>query len=559
MRKSTRIVKKYIAAFLIVLMSIENFAAVVGDNDGAAFITKAEFDSLKNNFQSQIDQYNTSIDSKIDGAIASYLAGITVSSVDQVTLPLSTYKKVYCFNKPINTTYCWPSFGLFTTIAFHNIYGGVPFNGYWSDYMRTTTGYTGADPNQWREWYFSGNAYININYINNSVCKKAKITGVNESTGTGNAIWDGVATDWKTNIKLTGFAGQKGNLYAFEVRDSSHVAPSFVFSECTTFSSQRNVSNARDIYRGRFVYYHNHNTTGGAISYNNMGAFDKYDNVAFSITNDVDNDNFKHIISWTQNNDDWICYNRDWSKSIQTVASSSLTTKEFYEVVKGSITGWFDYDKMYYRYKSDETTTDGFIAGVRPEMSVLANERIVANNLTIQQATQSTILPEVGFVNTYTADNIFQDDTVVTQYIDGRGYSINPPKLNEGFVLGYAKAGDEIEWEPVFTEINYDDHFTPLTDGTQVCVMISTSPFTDAITTSDGSPLITTTNENGNQSDRNKTTNYKTKLKWTMPKDGWMYVKWMPDLSVAIDDVKNHTWNIGLDLTQCSTYSRTAE
>ena len=60
-------------------MSIESFAAVVSDNDGSAFITKAEFDSLKNNFQSQIDQYNTSIDSKIDGAIASYLAGISIT------------------------------------------------------------------------------------------------------------------------------------------------------------------------------------------------------------------------------------------------------------------------------------------------------------------------------------------------------------------------------------------------------------------------------------------------------------------------------------------------
>lgn len=39
---------------------------------------KAEFDSLKNDFQTQIDQYNSNIDSKIDGAIASYLAGITV-------------------------------------------------------------------------------------------------------------------------------------------------------------------------------------------------------------------------------------------------------------------------------------------------------------------------------------------------------------------------------------------------------------------------------------------------------------------------------------------------
>ncbi len=79
MKKSTRIVKIILALFLVVLMSIESFGAVVSDNDGSAFITKAEFDSLKNNFQSQIDQYNTSIDSKIDGAIASYLAGVNVA------------------------------------------------------------------------------------------------------------------------------------------------------------------------------------------------------------------------------------------------------------------------------------------------------------------------------------------------------------------------------------------------------------------------------------------------------------------------------------------------
>ena len=46
MRKSTRIVKRLLALFLVVLMSINTFAAVVGDNDGAAFITKAEFVAL---------------------------------------------------------------------------------------------------------------------------------------------------------------------------------------------------------------------------------------------------------------------------------------------------------------------------------------------------------------------------------------------------------------------------------------------------------------------------------------------------------------------------------
>ena len=79
MNKSTRIVKKLLALFLVVLMSIESFAAVVGDNDGAAFITKAEFESLKNDFQTQINTYNTSLDAKIDGAIANYLNGIKVA------------------------------------------------------------------------------------------------------------------------------------------------------------------------------------------------------------------------------------------------------------------------------------------------------------------------------------------------------------------------------------------------------------------------------------------------------------------------------------------------
>ncbi len=91
MRKSTRIVKRLLALFLVVLMSIESFGAVVSDNDGSAFITKAEFDSLKNSFQSQIDQYNTSIDSKIDGAIAAYLAGIKVDKKTKLSSIYNSY------------------------------------------------------------------------------------------------------------------------------------------------------------------------------------------------------------------------------------------------------------------------------------------------------------------------------------------------------------------------------------------------------------------------------------------------------------------------------------
>ena len=76
MRKSTKLLKRFAALFLVVLLSCESFAAVVSDNDGAAFITKAEFDSLKNSFQAQIDDYNANVDSKIENAINGYIAGV---------------------------------------------------------------------------------------------------------------------------------------------------------------------------------------------------------------------------------------------------------------------------------------------------------------------------------------------------------------------------------------------------------------------------------------------------------------------------------------------------
>ena len=75
----TKIWKKAICLIFVLLLSINSFAAVVSDNDGAAFVTKAEFEALKKNFASQVDNYNVSIDRKIDGSIAAYLAGIRLS------------------------------------------------------------------------------------------------------------------------------------------------------------------------------------------------------------------------------------------------------------------------------------------------------------------------------------------------------------------------------------------------------------------------------------------------------------------------------------------------
>lgn len=73
-----KIVKKIFTALLIMVYSFNTFASVITDSDGAAFVTKSEFEDLKSSFNSQIDRYSESINNKIDGSIASYLSGLKI-------------------------------------------------------------------------------------------------------------------------------------------------------------------------------------------------------------------------------------------------------------------------------------------------------------------------------------------------------------------------------------------------------------------------------------------------------------------------------------------------
>ena len=45
--KIHNMMKKTIAMVLVVLLSFNSFAAIVSDNDGSAFITKAELEAFK--------------------------------------------------------------------------------------------------------------------------------------------------------------------------------------------------------------------------------------------------------------------------------------------------------------------------------------------------------------------------------------------------------------------------------------------------------------------------------------------------------------------------------
>ena len=97
MRKSR--IKKINVLLLILLISFNSFASIVSDSDGSAFVSKSEFEALKEGFSSQVANYNKSLDNRIDGAVSTYLKSVILTSDPQ-----------NLFEKYVNSTGKKPTF-----------------------------------------------------------------------------------------------------------------------------------------------------------------------------------------------------------------------------------------------------------------------------------------------------------------------------------------------------------------------------------------------------------------------------------------------------------------
>lgn len=79
MNKHFRIGKRILALCMTVFMVSGTYATATS-NDGTSFVTKAEFDSLVNNFNDEMAKYQSGLNAKIDDAISGYLAGLSQES-----------------------------------------------------------------------------------------------------------------------------------------------------------------------------------------------------------------------------------------------------------------------------------------------------------------------------------------------------------------------------------------------------------------------------------------------------------------------------------------------
>ena len=134
---------------------------------------KAEFDSLRNTFQSQLNEYNSSIDNKIDVAIASYLAGIKTGN-SRTAIPVLS-GEVYMFDNTDAST------------RMRYVYGppamkGTTQTGEWSDnatygkMVLMSVGVNSASSHNSSNWWQTKLAISNVDSVNSIAAWRGRYT-----------------------------------------------------------------------------------------------------------------------------------------------------------------------------------------------------------------------------------------------------------------------------------------------------------------------------------------------------------------------------------------------
>lgn len=514
--------KKISFIFLIVmLISFNSFSAVVSDNDGAAFVTKSEFEALKDNFNNQITQYSLSIDSKIDGAIASYLAGFQLQKKEEIVLPLRNWNSVTMMNGCIYPKFAYPSANI-------------------SAYLMG--GFAPSEQIDWICQYWSfANAIYNQSQSSNSIrptIKNVKEDGTDDSKMT----WDWVKTKWIEKISANYNQGSTENLYALEVSGATN---KFFVYQMACFNDPgyvANLDNSIDnIWKVNYGYYSSYNSYGYHTFTNGTNILSK--NLVLEVDAKEENVIYKHICNWNNDFAHWEVYNENFLNTFRLSNYDTLKAND-----------WFS-----------SMTRDGVWYGEKNANHCKGASRIAKkfesldmNNKTYNQSSTDYNIHRVGLYNLDTEpQKIYQSQDKIVQNVDREEKELPLLNLVDGFVLFYAKDEDEIEWEPVFDNLSSSESGL-IDSSTEVCLMLSTVPFENGTSTegTGDQELIEVQNFGSAAKTKYPTSiNRKMKLKWKMPKDSFVYAKWYPVLSdSSYKDTKN--WQADLDLDKCGSYLR---
>ena len=504
-------------------MSIEGFAAIVSDNDGAAFVTKAEFEALKKDFATQINKYNTSIDSKIDGTIANYLDGIKLNKKENYKIiPTSLTDDIYV---NFMNGYLKPEFRLPNLDYDYNIY--IFRNNKDSDNL--TRLYT---------IYGNYNIHYSANWETNETNKKPLIKLVNGTEGAyGDFCWDGIALKYNESIVLSSLKRIRtkswpGHIDIGNITHNIEIANPFTFDQYTgaNIKSQNLLSALQTKYS---------NSNGYSQIYDTWDKEQSFVALAISLEEMNGKARDHKVLSQYDGATEWDCYNSEFVNHLKTSGFQTKTAINMKDTVHTST------------YKSEI----GYLFSTNNKY---ATEYWTLKNPAWNVTDSSTLLPSVGYVGLKSANSIYQvGDDINASYRD-KDWIISPLKLQEGTPVLAAKQSDNIEWNVKFDHV-YCFNEAPNTLGTnyddnqnEVDIYLSYKPFTNLITTGsidlDNENLVEFT-QGGIKKKFFTTTNQEGKLKFDMQEDSVVYMKAIPHYDTATTyNGLNDWWDLYLNI-----------
>lgn len=541
MKLGVKLLKKIISLTLVLLFCAEGFAAVISENDGSAFVTKAEFDSLKNGFQSQLNKYNTTIDAKIDEAIASYISGIKVERTISDSIINSKWQDVTAIGGVFSNSFKVPDLNLqfFLNSLFQN----------------TNT----TDPRSDTNFWYIVMHYAQLKYTENwntiKNCKRNLVTCTGTEEDPKNLIWAGRATRYSESWNISRTVryhgvGSSGNYWPWLDRPLE-TTWEVEMRNFTTIKGGGYVSNWDSVkttlwpitYRWHVIPLPGEGERpGDAWSTRTFRADGIVDNFKTSIALKPDDSNktteYDHIINY-DGDVDWRVSNASWTNML--VAPDETTIKS--STIKATAT-LTDHARVAgaahhnggHGADLDKTKWQGHMQDINA-LQVIADD---------------AKFPCIGMLpDKYKGSVILQDDESRDITVDKFTIKKDPPTLSDGFQLLVAKKDTIVEWEPEFSyTYAKNSSGTYVKNGHEVDLYFSCGKFNNKLETTE----LIKVQVGDETKDFITTTDRKCKVKFKMPKNGLVYVKWVPhNYSTYIDD----DWVATLDISKCSTYKYT--
>lgn len=553
-----KIIKKIICILLFFIFSISSFAAIVADNDGNTFVTKDEFDGLKISFESQIKNYNDSIDNKIDGAIANYLAGISFVSQVTTNIIFNDWEDVTCMNGVINPEFELPNFTA-------NVSYWLPF-----DYI--AAGKTSSLSYGFNLKFLAGNwkgTKVN-SWDKTKTIKRALVTENSESATdqSANMVWDGIAKRYEETYTFTrtyfenaidpGY-GDRLDIYVVSLKlvNISNLLMNGYYPNY--------LNETKAVVNPTIEWYYGSGsptTKYSTFSFDNDASktrtpiYINTSNVTLGEDASGKTKELEHIVQWNKNTE-WCVSNPTFLK---TFRKNSNNTKKASELLTScSVSGRMDMLGALvtaglptgYNY-----TTKQFDLTETPAGTTYKEFLCMQEGTQIATSTSDNqIIPSIGMLqNNQAASKIKQHNKILKYSFDNYKFDIGKPTLEQGYQLLAATKFSKIKWLPVFNNKYFWDSSasTPAykTDNTKpINVMFSLGPFTDKNTPS---TLIKVTQNGSAEKDYATIIGASTdEIEFKMPEDGIVYVKWWP----AIDDSSlNKDWRVTLDNVASKEY-----